>query len=127
MSLDYYASMFQSLHNSEVDQSIVARQDMALHVHWDEAAQRWQNKVRMLPALFHFNGGSKQFVDVIWEKAVKGYKQIGDQQYGQYVQQFDTVKGLDTPFPVMEVGRADVDVLAQMKGWTKQQPLPRPH
>ena len=63
ISLDYEASLFQSLHNSEVDQTIWAQQTFDIHVEWDEQRQRWRNKQGWYPAVFHFNGGGKAHID----------------------------------------------------------------
>ncbi len=69
LSLDYECRVFQSMHNSEVDQSIYAAQDLDVHVLWDEARNGWKNKYTgTFPAIFHGNGGGKQHIEPVFAK-----------------------------------------------------------
>ena len=69
LSLDVQCRLFQSMHNSEVDQSIHAAQDLDVHVLWDTAHSAWRNKhTGSLPAIFHGNGGGKQHIEPVFAK-----------------------------------------------------------
>ena len=117
ISLDYAASIFQSLHNSEVDQHVYAQQQFDLHVDWDEQRGRWRNKQGFHPAVFHFNGGGKLHIDRVWEKAIVGYRQPTAADYAQYVHSFDTKANQYAPFPVTQTCGQEERELAQRKGW----------
>ena len=117
ISLDYAASIFQSLHNSEVDQRIWAQQDFDIHVEWDEQRARWRNKQGWYPAVFHFNGGGKLHIDKVWEKAIVGYTQPTQADYARYIHSYDTSKNAYAPFPVTQTCAEEERDLAQRKGW----------
>ena len=102
VTLDYYASMFQSLHNSEVDQSINAQQRLDIHVDWDDRVGRWRNKAGQYPAIFHFNGGGKAHIDTVWQHATSGYRPLTDLDYAT-IQRYNASAGRYEQFPVHDV------------------------
>lgn len=66
IAIDYHCEIFQSLHNSEVDQRINAQQLLEIHVRYDEQRHAWVNiHTDTQPAVFHFNGGAKAHVDTV--------------------------------------------------------------
>ena len=119
VSLDYYASMFQSLHNSEVDQTIHAEQRLDVHVDWDDKAGRWRNKAGYYPAIFHVNGGGKAHIDTVWQRAITGYRQLTDADYGM-VQRYNATAAAYEHFPVQEECGKEEQELAQLKGWPQR-------
>eukprot|EP00696_Hemimastix_kukwesjijk_P006435 gnl/Hemi2/18146_TR5993_c0_g1_i1.p1 gnl/Hemi2/18146_TR5993_c0_g1~~gnl/Hemi2/18146_TR5993_c0_g1_i1.p1 ORF type:complete len:445 (+),score=158.94 gnl/Hemi2/18146_TR5993_c0_g1_i1:143-1336(+) len=86
IKLDYNTRLFQSLHNSFVDQSIWAHQVLDAHVAFNETMGSWQNiHTRSFPAIFHCNGGGKQHLEPVFAKAVKLGK-VPLTEYDHYLQ-----------------------------------------
>lgn len=85
ISLDHQCQMFQSLHNSEVDQSIYAQQDMNIHIEFNEEKGCWQNKVTgSFPSVFHFNGGGKNHYRTVFGRAL-GHVDISPEEGDKYI------------------------------------------